>query len=96
MVREEPHLPTRIMSVAQGKVFERESIYGSLYNRHVEEDQDSNEDEDNEGDQIPKIRIGICAMNKKVILRKKKRFIKKRKISLHWTTEHKIILKFFS
>lgn len=95
MVREEPHLPTRIMSVAQGKVFERESIYGSLYNRHVEEDQDSNEDEDNEGDQIPKIRIGICAMNKKVILRKK-RFIIKRKISLHWTTEHKIILKFFS
>ena len=72
MVREEPHLPTRSMSVAQGKVFERESIYGSLYNRHVEEDQDSNEDEDIEGDQIPKIRIGICAMNKKVILRKKK------------------------
>ena len=72
MVREEPHLPTRIMSVAQGKVIERESIYGSLHNRHVEEDQDSNEDEDNEGDQIPKIRIGICAMNKKVILRKKK------------------------
>ncbi|CAH3104082.1 unnamed protein product [Pocillopora meandrina] len=65
MVREEPHLPTRIMSVAQGKVIERESIYGSLHNRHVEEDQDSNEDEDNEGDQIPKIRIGICAMNKK-------------------------------
>ena len=95
MVREELHLPTRIMSVAQGKVFERESIYGSLYNSHVEEDQDSNEDEDNEGDQIPKIRIGICAMNKKVILRKK-RFIIKRNISLHWTTEHKIILKFFS
>ena len=95
MVREEPHLPTRIMSVAQGKVFERGSIYGSLYNRHVEEDQDSNEDEDNEGDQIPKIRIGICAMNKKVILRKK-RFIIKRNISLHWTTENKIILKFFS
>ena len=95
MVREEPHLPTRIMSVAQGKVIERENIYGSFYNRHVEEDQDSNEDEDNEGDQIPKIRIGICAMNKKVILRKK-RFIIKRKISLHWTTEHKIILKFFS
>ena len=95
MVREEPHLPTRIMSVAQGKVFERGSIYGSLYNRHVEEDQDSNEDEDNEGDQIPKIRIGICAMNKKVILRKN-RFITKRNISLHWTTEHKIILKFFS
>ncbi|XP_058944344.2 inositol hexakisphosphate and diphosphoinositol-pentakisphosphate kinase 2 isoform X5 [Pocillopora verrucosa] len=65
MVWEEPHLLTRIMSVAQGKVFERGSIYGSLYNRHVEEDQDSNEDEDNEGDQIPKIRIGICAMNKK-------------------------------
>ena len=95
MVWEEPHLPTRIMSVAQGKVFERGSIYGSLYNRHVEEDQDSNEDEDNEGDQIPKIRIGICAMNKKVILRKK-RFIIKRNISLHWTTENKIILKFFS
>ncbi|RMX45431.1 hypothetical protein pdam_00019294 [Pocillopora damicornis] len=69
MVREEPHLPTRIMSVAQGKVFERESIYGSLYNRHVEEDQDSNEDEDNEGDQIPKIRIGICAMNKKKLFK---------------------------
>ena len=95
MVREEPHLPTRIMSVAQGKVIERENIYGSFYNRHVEEDQDSNEDEDNEGDQIPKIRIGICAMNKKVILRKK-RFIIKRNFSLHWTTEHKIILKFFS
>lgn len=95
MVREEPHLPTRIMSVAQGKVIERENIYGSFYNRHVEEDQDSNEDEDNEGDQIPKIRIGICAMNKKVIFRKK-RFIIKRNISLHWTTEHKIILKFFS
>lgn len=95
MVREEPHLPTRIMSVAQGKVIERESIYGSLYNRHVEEDQDSNEDEDHGGDQIPKIRIGICAMNKKVILRKK-RFIIKRNISLHWTTDHNIILKFFS
>ncbi|XP_022797686.1 inositol hexakisphosphate and diphosphoinositol-pentakisphosphate kinase 2-like [Stylophora pistillata] len=64
MVREEPDLPTRIMSVAQDKAFEQKSIYEPLYNRH-DEDGDSNEDDDNEGDQIPKIRIGICAMGKK-------------------------------
>ena len=58
------------MSVAQEKVFDQVANNGSLSNRHDEGDGDSNEDEDDddddEEDQIPKIRIGICAMNKKV------------------------------
>lgn len=59
------------MSVAQDKLFDQMPNNGSLSNRHDEGDGDSNEDEDDdddddEEDQIPKIRIGICAMNKKV------------------------------
>lgn len=55
------------MSVAHLELFDQVGDYPTPFNRHDEEDEDCDEDEDDE-DEIPKIRIGICAMSKKVNL----------------------------
>lgn len=53
------------MSVAHLELFEQVGEYPTPFNRHDEEDEDCDEDDEDE-DEIPKIRIGICAMSKKV------------------------------
>lgn len=50
------------MSVTHLELFDQVGEYPTPFNRHDEEDEGSDEDEDG----IPKIRIGICAMSKKV------------------------------
>jgi len=51
-----------IMSVTHLELFDQVGEYPTPFNRHDEEDEGCDEDEDG----IPKIRIGICAMSKKV------------------------------
>ena len=54
------------MSLTHLEWFDQVGDYPTPFNRH-EEDEDYDEGDDDE-DGIPKIRIGICAMSKKVNL----------------------------
>lgn len=59
------------MSLTHLELFDRVGDYPTPFNRHGEEDEDYDEGEDEDEDDkdgIPKIRIGICAMSKKVNL----------------------------
>lgn len=58
------------MSLTHLELFDQVGDYPTPFNRHDDEDEDYDEDEDDEDDEdgIPKIRIGICAMSKKVNL----------------------------
>ena len=53
------------MSLTHLELFDQVGDYPTPFNRRGEDDEDCDEDEDDE-DGIPKIRIGICAMSKKV------------------------------
>ena len=55
------------MSLTHLELFDQVGDYPRPFNRDDEEDEDYDEGEDDE-DRIPKIRIGICAMSKKVNL----------------------------
>lgn len=55
------------MSLTHLELFDQVGDYPTPFNGHNDEDEDYDEDEDDE-DEIPKIRIGICAMSKKVNL----------------------------